>query len=392
MGISSFAAGFAQSLAEGLKEDRLRAEATAEKRYQQRAIEIKTAKQQEKKIRTELKQRVAEIRSIAPKLGPSTVAALMESPELLTEFKTLARDNPSRLQDFIKSRDENDVLDVKQRIELNAQQAYKDITGMTAPSGKTFIPGLNVDTSRIGESYAADVGMSLKELSDKQAPAPLDPLNVQVDKLLLSTRTGDQQANILENQLSQVKNLLINNPDDPELQNKFNKLEKQQIILRSTYKGSNEDDAAVRADLKTIMGIMDRKLVFQKLGQLDPNTGNLIPIGAATEDQANEIAQEYNNRLSEALAPIMRRNGLSVTGDFLKDLKELELSGKAPKVRDSFAAYRDTVLPRNYYYPEGNKPIDVDPKRKGAQDFEQTLKSKNSPIRITPGTTYKPKK
>ena len=115
MGISSFAAGFARSLGEGLKEDRLRAEATAEKRYQQRAVEIKTAKQQEKKIRTELKQRVAEIRSIAPKLGPSTVAALMESPELLTEFKTLARDNPSMLQDFIKSKDENDVLDVKQR-------------------------------------------------------------------------------------------------------------------------------------------------------------------------------------------------------------------------------------------------------------------------------------
>ena len=61
MGISSFAAGFARSLGEGLKEDRLRAEATAEKRYQQRAVEIKTAQQQEKKIRTEFKQRVAEI-------------------------------------------------------------------------------------------------------------------------------------------------------------------------------------------------------------------------------------------------------------------------------------------------------------------------------------------
>ena len=60
-------------------------------------------------------------------------------------------------------------------------------------------------------------------------------------------------------------------------------------------------------------------------------------------------------------------------------------------MRDSFDAYRDTVLPSNYYYPEGNKPINVNPGGQGAQDFKSQL-SGGQQVNITPGTTYKPKK
>ncbi len=351
MGISSFAAGFARSLGEGLKEDRLRAEATAEKRYQQRAVEIKTAKQQEKKIRTELKQRVAEIRSIAPKLGPSTVAALMESPELLTEFKTLARDNPSMLQDFIKSKDENDVLDVKQRIELNALQAYKDITGMTAPSGKTFIPGLNVDTSRIGESYAADVGMSLKELSDKQAPAPLDPLNIQVDKSLLSKETP---TSLLDKGAVRLFNE-INKPDggDPEV---IKRIQNERTLLGNMSGTKKPTTAEIRARMNQAIGTFTN-LTAGKTG----SSVKFIPDGSGGRQLILEFtdSKDVNKHLGAlelAIRPILNST-LGITdkseeGPILEDLK------RAAKIDGAYTAYEVNFIGSNYLKPrtsEGEK-------------------------------------
>tara|TARA_Y100001973_G_C5204208_1_gene340239 strand:+ start:195 stop:1358 length:1164 start_codon:yes stop_codon:yes gene_type:complete len=370
MSISSFQAGLIRSLGEGLKEDRLRAEATAEKRAEQHALEVRAAKSTEKKIRVDLKRKVAEIKSIAKSakvnLSPTVVSAIMENPKLFEEYKTIAKDRPSKLQDFVKA-DGDEIVDVKQRIELNAQQAYKDITGFVEPAGRTFIPGLDVDTSRITEQYAAEVGMTPEEFRTVQAKQTIDPLDIQVDKSLLSKETPttllDRSAVTLFNEVTK--------PDggDPEV---IKTIQKERALLNSMGGTKKPTTAEIRARLNQAIGTFTQ-LTAGKTGSsvkfIDDGAGGRQLILEFTDPKD---VNKHLGALELAVRPILNST-LGITdkseeGPILEDLR------RAAKIDGAYNSYVVNFIGSNYLKPGPSKAEKLTDGDKGkSKDYQGNL-------------------